>query len=101
MNILRMCQNQNQVKNIENGQQPAPRAPQNSYSVSKTNVHVHERLFIFILKCGEIFSKQTTNGQAFSRNVSELTIDFRFYGPVSKVALMTNRPMRWEREEHI
>ena len=32
MNILRKCQNQNQVKEIENGQQPAPRkiaTPQN------------------------------------------------------------------------
>ena len=32
MNILRKCQNQNQVKEIENGQQPAPRSLQNSYS---------------------------------------------------------------------
>ena len=32
MNILRKCQNQNQVKEIENGQQPAPRSPRNSYS---------------------------------------------------------------------
>ena len=32
MNILRKCQNQNQVKEIENGQQPVPRkiaTPQN------------------------------------------------------------------------
>ena len=30
MNIFRKCQNQNQVKEIEHGQQPAARAPYDS-----------------------------------------------------------------------